>query len=314
MPTYNQDKMLGLLLLSICAHPAIKIDTAYVDRINAWRAQQEQDLKAPEGWLSVAGLFWLHSGKNSIGSDAKSDVRLPVGEAPQHVGTLSLDGGDVTLRVENDVEVDIPTLTDRAKELRPSSSQFAHLRIRRAHLSSDAAGHPDLVQVGSVSFRIIQRGKRIGVRVFDPNCKQRRDFSGLKWYPVDEAYVVQAKFIPYTPPKRIPIINVLGDTSMVPLPGYITFTIQGKQCRLEAQSDENGLFLNFRDQTTDETTYPAGRFLYTPPPKGGFVEVDFNKAQNPPCAFTAFGTCPFPPHGNSLPVAIRAGELTYHHG
>jgi uncharacterized protein (DUF1684 family) len=111
---------------------------------------------------------------------------------------------------------------------------------------------------------------------------------------------------------QLQITNVLGDTTPVPSPGYVTFTIGGKECRLEAQSEASGLFFNFSDTTSGKSTYPAGRFLDAPPPVNGTMTLDFNQATNPPCAWTAYATCPLPPAANHLSVAIRAGELAHH--
>ena len=73
------------------------------------------------------------------------------------------------------------------------------------------------------------------------------------------------------------------------------------------------MFFIFKDQTSGKETYPPGRFLNTPMPKDGEVTLDFNKAYNPPCAFTPYATCPLPPKQNHLAVRIEAGELRYGH-
>jgi uncharacterized protein len=73
------------------------------------------------------------------------------------------------------------------------------------------------------------------------------------------------------------------------------------------------LFFVFRDLTAGKETYGAGRFLDTAPPQDGKVVLDFNKAYNPPCAFTPYATCPLPPAENKLAVRIEAGEKKYGH-
>ena len=165
---------------------------------------------------------------------------------------------------------------------------------------------------GSVSGQLLQRGKRLGIRVYDKESPARRNFQGQHWFAPDEAYRVTATFHPYPPGKTLTITNVLGDTQPVPCPGYVTFPLNGRLCRLEAQGTPTGLFFNFRDLTSGKTTYPAGRFLDTDKTQNGKVVLDFNKAINPPCAFTEFATCPLPPVANYLKIEIPVGEKKTH--
>jgi uncharacterized protein (DUF1684 family) len=165
---------------------------------------------------------------------------------------------------------------------------------------------------------VIERGGKYAIRLKDKNSKMRREFTGLKWYPVKPEYRITATFNPYEPPKQIPVPNILGQTESLPSPGYVTFTLKGKTVRLEPvleSPDDKELFFIFRDGTSGDTTYPSGRFLYADMPVQGKVVLDFNKAYNPPCAFTPYATCPLPPPANRLKVNIEAGELNYgHHG
>lgn len=267
--------------------------TNYKTEVAQWRAQQESDLLQDEGWLSVAGLVWLDQGDNSLGSAKTCKVVLP-SPAPLNLGNLNRNGDEVTLDVTagGNVTIDGKTVTS-------------------ADMDSDDSGKPVKAHVGPITFTIIKRGKRIGVRIYDNNSSGRQHFTGMHWYPTDTHYLVKAKYTAYDPPRQIPITNVLGDTSMNPNPGYVEFTLDGKPCRLEAQTEDSGLFFNFQDGTTGRTTYAAGRFLDAPKPVGGYVMLDFNEATNPPCAFTRFATCPLPPKGNKLKVAIKAGEKMY---
>lgn len=297
--------VLMLLLLSLvasCAVQAQPLDArsearAYRNRIAKWRKDQEADLKKDGGWLSVAGLFWLKEGENRLGTDPSCGVLLPPGSAPGFAGTLTLNEGRVTLHV-----ADCVTMTRSGK---PVMTQEMH---------SDHTGAPDRVDLGSLTLTVIQRGGRTGIRLYDKNSASRKAFHGMHWYPIDPTYCVTADFVPYEPPQTLAITNVLGDTQEVPCPGYVAFTLHGQTYRLEAQSSGNGLFFNFQDETSGETTYPAGRFLDAPKPQNGKVTLDFNQAVNPPCAFTTFATCPLPPRANRLAVRIAAGELTHHPG
>ena len=232
-----------------------------------WRADYEASLKAPDGWLSVAGLSWLHDGANTIA-------------LPNHqTALLDLRNGKVT--------------------------------YEKRVLKSDITEHPDVLKFGNVTLTVIERGGKTGVRLRDPDAETRRDFTGCKWFPASAAWRIDAKWVAYPKAKTIAITNILGMTDQEPSPGYAEFSLQGKQVRLEPVVEDGELFFMFKDATSAKSTYGAGRFLYADMPKGDKVEIDFNKAHNPPCAFTAFATCPLPPRQNILPIAIEAGEKSY---
>jgi uncharacterized protein len=252
--------------------------TPYADEAAKWRTAYEASLKAPDGWLSVAGLFWLHEGDNVLGSDPQSDVVLPAG-SPKRAGVLRLGGSKVTF--QNKV------------------------------LKSDAVAHPDVVKIGDVSLTIVERGGKTGVRLRDPHAGTQREFTGCKWFPADTSWRINAKWVAYPQPKKIAITNILGMTDQEKSPGYAEFSVQGRTVRLEPVEEDGGLFFIFKDATSGKSTYGAGRFLDSGLPKAGVVELDFNKAYNPPCAFTAFATCPLPPRQNVMAVAIEAGEKSY---
>lgn len=261
-----------------------------------WRANYQKSLLEPEGWFAVAGLFWLKPGANQFGSDSSSVVVLPEYSSPPIAGMFTLNGDKVTVSTVPGVELKI---NDKA----PSDSP----------LQSDLSGRPDRMSLGGVTFHVIQRSEKVGIRLYDPKSANRVHFHGLKWYPADEKWVIPAEFVPYNPPKDGSITNVLGQVTPVKIPGYLSFKVNGVDCRLDAQSEDGGWFLDFQDATTDKTTYGAGRFLDVSTPKSGPVLIDFNQATNPPCAYTSFATCPLPPAGNRLTVSINAGEQMYHH-
>jgi uncharacterized protein (DUF1684 family) len=181
----------------------------------------------------------------------------------------------------------------------------------RMTLKPDTDDHPDAVQAGRITLTIIRRGNRTGVRMRNPDAPARLSFTGCKWFPASESWRVQAKWVPYPAPKKMNITNILGMTDEEPSPGYAEFAIAGKTLRLEPVEEDGELSFMFKDATSGNTTYAPGRFLDTEMPKNGVVILDFNQAYNPPCAFTAFATCPLPPKQNTLPVAVEAGEKKY---
>jgi uncharacterized protein (DUF1684 family) len=167
----------------------------------------------------------------------------------------------------------------------------------------------DWVYRGRLSFHVIKRdeGKHF-LRVSDLESDVRRNFAGRIWYDVDPALRVNARFVPYKG-KKIEIVNVLGEVSQETVAGYLEFKLRGKTRRLDALADPGQpLFVIFSDRTGESATYPPGRFLEVALPQNGKTVVDFNKAYNPPCAFSAFTTCPLPPPQNVLKASVAAGE------
>jgi uncharacterized protein (DUF1684 family) len=253
----------------------------YSDEIAAWRKQREERLKAPGGWLSVAGLFWLHEGENTFGRDAANEIVLPDG--PAKAGVFELRGGKVTVRMEG----------------------------KTRELWADSA---DVATVGRLSLLVLKRGEKFAIRLKDPESEARRRFHGIEYYPAKSEYRVTARWVAEA--RKIPVLNVIGITEDMESPGYAVFELAGNLYRLRPVLEEPGaqeLFYIFRDQTAGKETYGAGRFLYSAMPKDGRVELDFNKAYNPPCAFTAYATCPLPPAENKLDVRIEAGEKKFGH-
>lgn len=278
--------------------PLLAQEAGYRSDVERWRVQREERLKADGGWLTVTGLFWLHDGVNPFGSAPANEIVLPAG-APGRAGVFELRQGRVTVRLQGNVAATVGGQLFSARDLK-----------------SDQEGSPDVITMGRLTMHIIQRGQRFGVRLKDLDSAARREFSGLTWFPVDEAWRVTARFVPYAPPRPLAVPNILGEIEQMRSPGYAVFTLDGKDYRLEPVLESAGsqeLFFIFRDLTAGKETYPAGRFLYSSLPRDGTVVLDFNKAYNPPCAFTRFATCPLPPKGNKMEVRVAAGEKDYGH-
>ena len=268
------------LTLLLAALPLVAALT-YQSEIAEWRQKRDAGLRRDGGWLTVTGLFWLHEGQNVFGTGAKSDVVLPSG--PARAGVFELHNGKVTVKMDG-----------ATRPLKTDSEEFA--------------------KVGRLRLYVIQRADKVGIRMKDPESPYLKEFRGVESFPAREEYKVAAQFV--ADPKKIPITNILGQTEPEDSPGYVVFRLHGQEYRLRPVFDDPGskdLFFMFRDQTAGKETYGAGRFLDTDPPKDGKVVLDFNKAYNPPCAFTPYATCPLPPHENRLPVRIEAGEKTYGH-
>ena len=270
--------------------------TSHDAEIAAFRARRDDRLRSKSGWLSLVGLSWLSEGDNPVGSAPKSRVLLPSGKAPANLGTIRLENGVATFAAAPGAVV-----TAGGKP------------VTSLALAPDTSGKPTVLSHGSLSFYLIKRGARLGVRVKDGEAAALKEYKGIPTFPVNPLWRLVARFEPYDPPRKIDVPNVLGSTEADESPGAVVFEVKGETYRLEAvkEDDSGELFLIFGDRTNGVETYGGGRFLYTAPPKDGTVVVDFNRAVNPPCVFTPYATCPLPPAPNRLPIRIPAGEKSY---
>jgi uncharacterized protein (DUF1684 family) len=278
-------KTLFISVLSIQAYGATDLE--------AWRADKEARLKAEDGWLTVVGLDWLKQGKNTVGAAFGSDVRLPSG-GPKKLATIELQGGKASIQF---LEAKKVFLNGQPVELNKSYT-----------LETDESETATQVNYDQVKFYLIKRKNGVGVRIKDNQAKARKNFSGLKWFKPDPKMLIRANWVAYDQPKKLMVPDVLGNVNEEQALGYAEFQLKGKTYRLHPSGGPDRLFFVFKDKTNGKETYKASRFLYAEGPRGGKVVLDFNKAYNPPCAFTDYATCPRAPKENVLKVAIRAGE------
>jgi len=272
--------------------------SSYKTEIENWRSVHEEELRKDDSWLTVAGLFWLKDGVNTVGKGNGYDVELTDNFNHDKFGTIQFHNGKAVLNVEPSVEA----MTDGGKP------------VTVLELASDDPGPATKVTTGTQTFYLIKREDKFGIRLKDTETAERRNFSGEHWFPVDESYRVTGTFEPFDTVQEVEIPNVLGGTFKMKSPGVVKFKLKGKDLSLQpVVEDEKTLFFIFKDMTSNNETYGAGRFLYTNNPVDGKVILDFNKAENPPCAFTSFATCPLPPPQNRLDIDIKAGEKKYDH-
>ncbi len=287
-----------LLLATACAKPAPPADPAYVAGTESWRADRLTRLTADDGWLTLVGLEWLEPGANPFGGDASLPVVIPGDAVPAKVGVLEVgDDGTVTVSAE------------------PGSGlELGGQPVTTATLATDADGTPDVLRLGRLSMYVIRRGDRFALRIKDPEAATRRDFKGIDSYPIDSSFRVTARLERYAEPRQVAVPTIVGIDEAMLAPGRLVFSLAGHELSLEpltSTPDDRELFLIFRDATSGDSTYGAGRFLSAELEPDGSAVLDFNRAYNPPCAFTPFATCPLPPEGNDLDVPITAGER-YH--
>jgi len=306
---FRSYRVKATVVLLGCLFPVFLVfaqNASWEKDLAAWRAEHKADLLKPDGWLSLAGLEWLQPGDNPVGS--ASDNRIRLAAAPAHLAVLRLEGETVTLN---------PPPGGFPQEFLVAGAP-AKQQALRAEANNDKVS-PHLT-IGNLNMYVIRREARFGLRIKDSHSAAITGFHEPKWYPPDAAYQVTAKWIPYTPPKTISLATLIGTSYNQPVPGATEFTLAAKTFRLEPVLEDPAvakLFFILRDTTSSTTTYAACRFLYTGFPtngldKPGELVLDFNRLENPPCAYTPFSTCPLPPAGNRLPIALPVGEQRYH--
>lgn len=278
----------------------------WLHKVDAWRAQREKELSAPDGWLTLIGLDWLKPGVNSFGTAPDNVIKIGAKQAPAHFGLLTVSGTNVQLLAPGGGF--------------PADFQVDGRPAREGTLNFNEA-KPSTMTWHGLTMVILPRGGRYALRIKDADSPTRTQFHGLHWYAPDPRFRIQAKWIPYAPPHVEKIPTIIGTTLNLPAPGVAEFMLDGKTLRLEPVfegGERDRLFFILRDLTSRTTTYEAARFLHTGLPSNGVaapgtLTLDFNELYNPPCAYTPYATCPLPPEQNRLSVAIEAGEQRYSH-
>jgi uncharacterized protein (DUF1684 family) len=269
-------------------------DDDYAASIEEWRKGRRASLLAEDGYLAVAGLFWLKEGDSTFGTDPDNDFVLPPGSAPAKAGIFQHRAGRTRVIIDPGGEATMNGKPLRDIELTPS-----------------LPGPPDVIKIRKLAFNVHVSGSRYGIRLRDQDSKYRKEFTDLRWYPVDPGYRAVADFVPYEEEKTIRLLNIIGDVQSYRAPGYVMMELNGQKLRFDPVIRGDSLFFIFSDATSGKTTYPAARFLYADMPVDGKVVVDFNKAINPACAFSPYTACPYPPRQNRLSMPIEAGAMKY---
>ncbi|HEX7071155.1 MAG TPA: DUF1684 domain-containing protein [Rhodothermales bacterium] len=290
-----------VLLALVLSLAACDTDRAHRKKVEAWHARRVANLTAPDAWLSLTGLFWLKQGENRFGFGSANDVTFPDSAGPAYLGSYILDADSV-----------------RAV-LAPSSGVLVD---GSAHgdtfgVVTDLYEAPTMFEYGSISWYVIDREGKLGIRLMDSLNVARRTFAGIERYPVNREWRIKGRFIPYDPPRSMVVPTVLDEPATLESPGAVEFEIGGEKHRLDVvgEPDAKRLWIIFADPTNRSDTYPAGRYLYIDAPTAsGAVEIDFNMSYSPPCAFSDYATCPFPPPQNRMRVPVEAGEKRWKRG
>jgi uncharacterized protein len=270
---------------------------AFEQEIAAWRAERVAKLTKPDGWLTLIGLHFLQTGPNRVGTAKNNDVVLSHG--PAHLGVVTVAaGGKVSLDAAPDADVRI-------------DGQLA----RHGDLKWDVPSKPSVITTGTVTLIVIDRAGKKALRVKDSEAAARTRFAGLEYFLLDPAWRIEARWQPFEKLRMMPVVNILGQTEPTLVAGKAVFERDDHKVELLAIDEglDVPLFFVISDLTSGKETYGGGRHLYVARPGvgAGRIMLDFNRAENPPCAFTPFSTCPVPPKENRLPFALRVGEKTY---
>jgi len=286
---------ISVVFLAGCGSPLPDVDPDYRADIELWRTQRLERLTVDDGWLTVVGLHWPKDGANRFGSESGNEVVLEAPGVPPLAGTIEITEEGVVVRAPEEVGA------------RVNGEPFTE-----SMAASDASGKPDLFGLGRLTFFVIDRGGRIGIRVKDPESEARRHFEGIEHFPIDARYKVTATLEPYDEPKTVQIPTIIGEPTPMLAPGLLRFSLNGDTLALEpyvSSPDSESYFFVVRDRTSGDTSYGGGRFLTADAVgEDGTTTIDFNYLYSPPCAFTAYATCPLPTPQNTLAIPIEAGE------
>ena len=286
--------ILFIILLSSCTQ---KQDEQYVSNIKEWQRQRIESLTDPESWLSLSGLFWLREGENSFGAAKNNQIVFPGNNLPAQIGITILKADSVYTKIRPDVKV----FCDNKP-------------VSFIKMIPDVEKNKTVLRLASLSWFIIKRGDKYAIRLRDSENPAIKNFKGIQTFPIDKKWRVKARMEFYDPPKKVEIPTVLGTIVEEESPGALLFEINGKNYRLDplGKKSDKQLFIIFSDETSGWETYGGGRFLEVDNvDSNGITYIDFNKAYNPPCAFSDYATCPLPPQQNKLKLRIEAGEKKY---
>lgn len=287
--------LIVIVLINSCSVDEKMDREEYLKELNEWKKTRLERLKSDKGWLNLAGLYWLEEGENTIGSDSSNTIVFPP-EAPAFAGKVKKEGDSIYFDSSDGTELLKDSIMRESVVLKP-----------------DATGDPTLVQHGSLAWYIIKRDSLYGIRLRDYDHPRINDLDHIPYFEPDLKWRKTASFIPFEKPDTIQVPTVIGIDEMYLATGKLIFRHDGKKYELLPFKSGKGLFLIIGDKTSAIETYAAGRFMYTDlPDKNNEVILDFNKAYNPPCAFSPHATCPLPPHENRLNLRITAGEKAVH--
>ena len=262
-----------------------------MDEHEAWKKERAKELLQEDGWINLIGLLWIDSNTAYLNQVSGDKLEVSGEIKGTNIGQFHFLQDSVWFVYD-------PELRNKSGESIPEKALVYPLEY----------GKGGGAYYERWKWTVIERGGQFGVRLRDLKHPGVLEFQGLPYYPYNQDFRVMAFFEPkFNQTMDIP--NVLGQVIEWKVMGILKFELQGKALELTVLDELGKFFVIFSDQTNGSETYPTGRYLYVDyPDRTGHTWIDFNYAYNPPCAFTAYATCPIPPRENRLEVGILAGE------
>ncbi len=293
LPILSLSALLMLAYACDRSAPLIADETSYIESIEQWQQDRLESLKAMDGWLNLAGIYWLKEGEQSFGSDPSNDIVFPEKTAA-FIGTITLKADMVQIQINDEAEL-----------------YYKNERVHDLELSYDSSEDPDYITHKDLAWYIMKRHHSLAVRLRDYKNPAIEALDHIPSYPIDPDYVVEATLHAFEEPRTITVNTPFQDYSQdYQCPGELEFKLKGEKLKLLPFTSGEGYFIIISDETSAMETYGGGRFMYTYPDSTGRIILDFNKAYNPPCAVTPYAACPMPPRENHQPIKIEAGEKT----
>lgn len=277
-------------LLSACTTEQTITPEEHREEIRQWHSERIDRLQEPQGWLLLAGMYWIEEPVQTFGTADDVDFQFPDGTLPPYAGRFELNADTVRMYTTDGLEI--------MADGHPLDTSVIY-----------TPAHATELEYGRLTWLVIQRENLIGIRLYDTQSEVLKRFRGIDMYPADLTYRVTAELVPHQGSVTVPVTNILGQTTDEESAGKVVFELNGGTHELTALGTGERLFIIIADETSKTETFPGGRYIYVDNPgPGGETVLDFNKAYNPPCAFSPYTTCQLPPEGNTLPFAVRAGE------
>lgn len=282
--------ILILAIISGCTNGQKYTAEEHKAEIEQWHSDRIDRLQEPQGWLQLAGMYWIEEPVQTFGTGDDVDFHFPEGTLPGYAGRFEMDSDTVKMYVADGLEI--------MADGQPLDNPVIYTPAHAAEL-----------EYGRLTWLVIRRGDLTGIRLYDTQSEVLKRFKGIELYPPDLQFRVMAELVPHEESVTVPVTNILGQTSEEESAGKLVFELNGATHELTALGTGDRLFIIIADETSRTETFPGGRYMYVDNPgPGGRTVLDFNKAYNPPCAFSPFTTCQLPPEGNTLPLAVTAGE------
>ena len=265
-----------------------QIDEKYVETLEKERKDRdERRIK----YLELCGLFKLDANGTFFGIDKSNKISTSTNDINQNIGKFQWDGKAFKFETFNDTKV-----TDKNGA-----------EVQTKALILDDTGNSEKLFFNAISWRVITRSGALYLRVWNKENSAIDAFEGFENYAPNSDFIFEADFEYFETSKSELVASKLGIDDVAKFIGSVHFYFESEAYTLDV--GESG-WIMVADATSGNSTYGSGRYMYIDlPEKNGKIQLDFNYLYNPPCSYSEYTTCFFPPSQNRLPFPIEAGEL-----